>query len=109
MCGVTTDTELGTAWFDFEETNYVACGKTGTAQTGRREPHGWFVSYAPQDDPQIAVVVIGEYSREGSEVAGPIARRIIDAYLKQPVYGYPRWWSEGPYAPLEIPEGTTGG
>jgi penicillin-binding protein 2 len=109
MCAVTTDKVLGTAWFDFEKTNYVACGKTGTAQTGRREPNGWFVSYAPKDNPEIAVVVMGEYSREGSEVAGPIARRIIDVYLKQPQAPYPRWWNSGPYVPLDIPVGTTGG
>jgi penicillin-binding protein 2 len=117
MCLVTTDTTYGTAWFVFGDpefnvpsTPYVPCGKTGTAQTGR-EPHGWFVAFAPQDDPQIAIAVMVENSREGSETAAPIVRRILDYYFQSPpelVAAYPGWWSET-YVPLPIPEGTTGG
>ena len=34
-------------------------GKTGTAQHGEDEnPHAWFVSFAPAEDPEIAVAVI---------------------------------------------------
>lgn len=108
MCAVTTDTTLGTAWFDFEDMDYVVCGKTGTAQSGRREPHGWFVAYAPADDPQIAVAAMVEFSREGSETAAPIVRRIIDAYMGRPVYGYPSWWNENEYVPLPVPDDATG-
>jgi penicillin-binding protein 2 len=108
MCAVTTDTRLGTAWFDFEDMDYVVCGKTGTAQSGRREPHGWFVAYAPADDPQIAVAAMVEFSREGSETAAPIVRRIIDAYMGRPVYGYPSWWNETEYVPLPVPDDATG-
>jgi penicillin-binding protein 2 len=109
MCAVTTDTTLGTAWFNFEEASFLTCGKTGTAQSGRREPYGWFVAYAPKDDPQIAVAVMVEYSREGSETAGPIARRILDSYFGQTAYPYPEWWFENEYVPLEIPNNATGG
>jgi penicillin-binding protein 2 len=109
MCGVTMDTKLGTAWFDFEKANFATCGKTGTAQSGRREPYGWFVAYAPADDPQIAIAVMVEYSREGSETAGPIVRRILDYYFNQPAYPYPSWWFDNAYVPLEIPENATGG
>jgi penicillin-binding protein 2 len=108
MCQVTVDTDLGTAWGAFENTNYWACGKTGTAQTARIEPHAWFVAFAPKDDPEIAVVVMVENSREGSEVAAPIARRIIDAYLGEPYNNYPPWWQD-PYKELNIPVGGTGG
>lgn len=108
MCQVTVDTTLGTAWGAFENTNYWACGKTGTAQTARIEPHAWFVAFAPRDNPEIAVVVMVEHSREGSEVAAPIARRIIDAYLGEPYNNYPPWWQEE-YVPLSIPIGGTGG
>jgi penicillin-binding protein 2 len=108
MCQVTVDTDLGTAWGAFENTNYWACGKTGTAQTARIEPHAWFVAYAPRENPQIAVVVLVENSREGSEVAAPIARRIIDAYLGEPFNNYPPWWQD-PYEELNIPVGGTGG
>jgi penicillin-binding protein 2 len=109
MCAVTTDTTLGTAWGPFEATSYWACGKTGTAQSGRTQPHSWFVAFAPRENPQVAVVVMAEFSREGSEVAAPITRRILDAYFGQPVWSYPSWWSEGPYVPLSIPSGETGG
>ncbi len=109
MCAVTTDTKLGTAWGVFERTPYWACGKTGTAQSGRREPHAWFVAYAPKEDPQIAVAVMAEFSREGSEVAAPIVRRILDVYFNAPEWSYPEWWNTGPYIPLNIPVGETGG
>jgi penicillin-binding protein 2 len=109
MCAVTTDTTLGTAYFDFYDTTFTTCGKTGTAQSGRREPYGWFVAYAPADDPQIAVAVMVEYSREGSETAGPIARRILDSYFGATPYPYPDWWFEDTYVPLEIPDNATGG
>jgi penicillin-binding protein 2 len=117
MCDVTTDTTFGTAWFVFgnfdagiPSTPYIPCGKTGTAQTGR-EPHGWFVAFAPAEDPQIAVAVMIENSREGSETAAPIVRRIMDYYFQvspELVAAYPEWWTES-YVPLPIPEGSTGG
>lgn len=109
MCAVTTDTTLGTAYFDFYDTTYSVCGKTGTAQSGRREPYGWFVTYAPADDPQIAIAVMVEYSREGSETAAPIARRILDSYFHTTPYPYPEWWFDNEYVPLEIPDNATGG
>jgi penicillin-binding protein 2 len=43
--------------------------------------HALFVSYAPADEPRIAVAVIVENGGHGSSVAAPIARRIMDAYL----------------------------
>jgi penicillin-binding protein 2 len=124
MCQVTDSTvygrtsgeRLGTAWFVFTDpdwypVSYTVCGKTGTAQTGRIEPHGWFVAFAPADDPQIAIAGMVEYGREGSETAAPIVRRILDAYFNVPsdqVAPYPDWWYENDYAPLTIPEGSTG-
>ncbi|MBC6937254.1 MAG: hypothetical protein DWB42_15640 [Chloroflexi bacterium] len=110
MCGVTTNEDLGTAVATFRDVQgYTVCGKTGTAQSGRIEPHAWFVSYAPRENPQIAVVVMAEFSREGSEVAAPITRRILDAYFGQSGWLYPDWWNESPYIPLNIPVGETGG
>lgn len=63
-------------------------GKTGTAEAPPGEPHSWFVSFAPADDPQIAVAVMvehgGEISPEGdaSTPAVTIARDIMAEYLK---------------------------
>ncbi len=110
MCTVTTVENLGTAWFVFEETGYTVCGKTGTAQSGRQQPYGWFVAYAPAENPQIAVAAMVEFSREGSETAAPIVRRVLDAYFQQPAWGYPEWW-QGEYVPLESPSNAnyTGG
>ncbi len=120
MCNVTRDERLGTAWFVFNPPDvngqynapYAACGKTGTAQSGRPEPYGWFVAYAPADDPQIAVVAMVEFGREGSETAAPIVRRIMDAYFNVPqeqVAPFPLWWFENEYVALPIPENQTGG
>lgn len=108
MCDVTKVEDLGTAVWPFEGTAYHACAKTGTSQTSRY-PNAWFVSYVPAENPQIAVVVMAEQSLEGSQVAAPITRRIMDFYLGQPWPGYPPFWSEGPYVPLNTPQGSSGG
>ncbi|MFO7321038.1 MAG: penicillin-binding transpeptidase domain-containing protein [Chloroflexota bacterium] len=118
MCDVTTQEKvnttngrpLGTAWFVFENTYYSICGKTGTSQTNA-EPHAWFVAYVPADRPQIAIAVMVQNSREGSEVAAPIVRRILDDYLNVPpenFWRFPDWW-QNEYVPLTIAEGGTGG
>lgn len=112
MCDVTTDYDLGTAIGSFVDNEmpppYTACGKTGTAQTNTY-PNAWFVAYAPADNPEIAVVVMAERSREGSEVAAPMVRRILDAYFGAPQAPFPEWW-EGEYVPLQVPEnGVAGG
>jgi penicillin-binding protein A len=62
-------------------------GKTGTAQTGveGESPHTWFISFAPADDPQLAVAVIvengGTFGSEatGGAVAAPIAKAVMEA------------------------------
>ena len=43
--------------------------------------HAWFISFAPVDNPKIALAVFIEHGAAGSSVAGPVARRILDAYL----------------------------
>ena len=64
-------------------------GKTGTAQHGEGEaPHVWFTSFAPAQDPQVAVAVVvldGGSLRSteatGGAVAAPIAREVLEAAL----------------------------
>jgi len=114
--GRSTGQPLGTAWFVYGSdepptfrASYTVCAKTGTAQTGRIEPHGWFVAYAPADNPQIAIAAVTEYSREGSETSAPIVRRIMDAYFGVTPAPFPNWWIENPYVELQIPQGSTGG
>ncbi len=65
-------------------------GKTGTAQHGEgRKAHAWFISFAPADDPEIAVAVIAEdggvagNEAGGGAVAAPIAKQIMEARLDQ--------------------------
>ena len=64
-------------------------GKTGTAQhAAGAAPHAWFMSFAPADDPKIAIAVVvedgGQLGNEafGGTVAAPIARAMIEAALK---------------------------
>jgi peptidoglycan glycosyltransferase len=64
-------------------------GKTGTATNGEgRAPNAWFTAFAPAQDPQIAVSVIvldgGNLGSEatGGQVAAPIVRSVIEAYLR---------------------------
>jgi len=58
-------------------------GKTGTAQNPHGEDHAWFVGFAPIDNPQMVVVVLVEHGGHGGTTAAPLARRIIEAYLKR--------------------------
>lgn len=83
MCDVTR--AGGTADFVFANSPLQAigvCGKTGTAQVGGPDTpsHAWFASYAPRDNPEIVVVVMVETAGQGSEIAAPIARQILEAY-----------------------------
>lgn len=69
--------EKGTAWPFFKSIYPVSC-KTGTAEKTLGNPHAWFTAYAPSTLPQLAITVILENGGEGSSVAAPIAREILD-------------------------------
>lgn len=61
-------------------------GKTGTAQAGgQQEDHAWFISFAPADNPSIAVAVIVENAGTGGIQAAPIARKVMEQAL---ILGY---------------------
>ncbi len=78
----------GTAFtfFDFAAKHNgteVAC-KTGTAEVGTDgKPHAWFTLFAPIENPQIIATVVFEKGGQGSEVAGPVARKIMDYYFSR--------------------------
>jgi penicillin-binding protein 2 len=91
----------GTAWRSRLEKVRFA-GKTGTAQVIKRKSdeeeeqeqegeelpykyrdHALFVSYAPVDNPQIAVAVVVEHGGHGSSAAAPIAKAIYEAYFSE--------------------------
>ena len=63
-------------------------GKTGTAQSDpKRKPFAWFTSFAPRDDPKVAVAVVVEDADiprddiAGGRVAAPIAKAVMEAAL----------------------------
>lgn len=59
-----------------------AAAKTGTAQTGvGNNTHAWFTVFAPYEKPKIALTVLVENGGEGSSVAVPIARDVLEWYL----------------------------
>jgi penicillin-binding protein 2 len=75
---------------------YQMAGKSGTVQVfsvaqdeeydeekidERLRDHALFISFAPFEEPQIAVAVIVENGSSGSRIAAPIARAVMDEYL----------------------------
>jgi len=72
--------EGGTAATVFANYPIKVGGKTGTAETSKNVDDGLFIAFAPFDDPQIVVCVVGEGAEHGSTVA-PVVRDILDAYF----------------------------
>ena len=61
-------------------------GKTGTAQWhSTKDPHAWFIGFAPYDEPEIAFTFLLEESVDGggSQVAVPIARSFLSWYFTE--------------------------
>jgi penicillin-binding protein 2 len=87
----------GTAKGISKNITYQIAGKTGTAQVFnikqdakyneneidfKLRDHALFISFAPADDPKIAVAVIVENGGHGGSVAAPIAGQVIKQYLE---------------------------
>jgi penicillin-binding protein 2 len=58
-------------------------GKTGTAQNPHGLPHGWFIGFAPVEQPEIVVGAVVEFAEHGSSVAY-LVTNIIQRYLIGP-------------------------
>lgn len=67
----------GTAW-PFFTFSIPTAGKTGTAEYGdpKGRTHAWYTSYAPVQNPQIAMTVLIEAGGEGSNASAPVAKEI---------------------------------
>jgi len=92
MVGVNQE---GTGARAFAGAGYVSGGKTGTVQvfslkgaeyrgsTLKKElrDHGWFIAFAPADEPKIALAILVENGGFGAQAAAPIARQVLDYYL----------------------------
>ena len=57
--------------------NIDVAGKTGTAQATKGGDHGWFISYAPAENPKVACSIIVEHGGHGGVVAAPIAHDLL--------------------------------
>lgn len=92
----------GTAYIRFYNMPEIPIfGKTGTAESGNGDSHAWFAGYTDRgnpDLPDIAIAVIAENAGEGSVIAAPMFKRMVEVYF----YGHPR----SPY-PWETSIGVT--
>jgi penicillin-binding protein 2 len=93
LIGVTRE---GTSSRVFAGAQYVSAGKTGTAQAigikknekydakkmaEHHRDHSWYMTFAPADNPRIALAVIVENAGFGAQAAAPIARIVLDYHL----------------------------
>ena len=86
----------GTASGLGKEFPYVIAGKTGTAERFSRSDEGWqnimdvaverhevlFEAFTPADDARVAVIVALEAGHTGAHDAAPIARKMLDVWVK---------------------------
>jgi penicillin-binding protein 2 len=85
---------VGTLKDQFAGTTISAAGKTGTGEycdqyvaaknlcnPGQWPTHAWTTGFAPYENPEIAVVGFVYNGGEGASVAGPIVRRVLEAYF----------------------------
>jgi penicillin-binding protein 2 len=92
-------------------------GKTGTAQVisiqggkaakGKTDKdlrdHGWFVFFAPHDNPQVAGVIFAEHAEHGY-LGAPIARHVLETYFaKQEGRPLPVFRAPGQPVPVAPP------
>ena len=75
-----TEGEGGTAASSFRDFEIQVGGKTGSAEFGKKRTDGWFVGFAPYDNPEIAVVVIVENAFHGYYTAD-VVKEVVYEYF----------------------------
>jgi peptidoglycan glycosyltransferase/penicillin-binding protein 2 len=69
------------------EENFIACGKTGSAETGvyldgEKVVHGWFAGYFPGNNPKYSIAVFVENGKSGGQSAAPIFKEISEGIYR---------------------------
>ncbi len=96
LSGTSSERAMASLEVDAPPLPYVnEAGKTGTAEycddiasqkglcvPGQWPAHAWYVGYAPYEAPEILVIAFVYNGKEGSAVATPIVREVMDAYFK---------------------------
>ena len=90
--------EGGTAAFIGRTSSYDVSAKTGTAQVfslkknevydesklpDKLKDHALFIAFAPSEKPQLVIAIVVENGGHGGATAGPIAKKVFDAYLNE--------------------------
>ena len=88
--------EGGTAAFIGRNSSYNISAKTGTAQVfslkkgevydesklpDKLKDHALFIAFAPSENPKLVIAIVVENGGHGGSTAGPIAKKVFDAYL----------------------------
>ncbi|NLW73111.1 MAG: hypothetical protein GXY37_09545 [Chloroflexi bacterium] len=93
----------GTAEYQLGGLPYKLAGKTGTAENPLGDSHAWFAGYTWNNNPNkpdIAVAIILENAGEGSEMAAPLFRRVVQLYNSNySNAGGTMPWEDRPYVP----------
>lgn len=71
----------GSGRFYADLSDVAVAGKTGTAQNPHGQNHGWFIAYAPYDDPEIAIAVLMQNAGYGSITAAPITAMMMEQFF----------------------------
>ncbi|WP_273844924.1 peptidoglycan D,D-transpeptidase FtsI family protein [Rubrobacter calidifluminis] len=79
MQSVVTDGDAGGAKIP----GVTVAGKTGTAETPSGAPDAWFISFAPANDPKIAVAVLVHNGGDSETNAVPLAQKVMQQALRE--------------------------
>ncbi len=93
------ENKRGTGYYFMTGLSVPVSAKTGTATNPFGNSHAWFAGYTSANNPEkpdLAIAVLCENSGEGSEIALPIFRRVVETYFTgrpQALY----WWESTYY------------